>query len=83
MDSLYFPHLRSIEIGEQNMEVEEVENFIRVHNQTVRTINMGNNFMEKDFLILLAEAEYMLVGLSLDSTSFVVDEFAILGQVKT
>lgn len=55
MDSLYFPHLRQIEIGEQNMEVEEVDKFIRVHNQTVRTINLGNNFMEKDFLIILVE----------------------------
>lgn len=42
-------------MGEQNMEVEEVEKFIRVHNQTLRTINLGNNFMEKDFLIILAE----------------------------
>jgi hypothetical protein len=67
----------------QNMEVDELAEFVRVHNQTLRVLNLANNFMEKDFLKILVEAEYVLGVLNLDSTSFAVDEFAILGKMRT
>lgn len=52
------------------MEVDEVENFIRRHNRTVRSINLDNNFLEKGLLGILVEAGYILQALSLESISF-------------
>lgn len=72
MDSLYFPFLVDAQMYGMNMELEEVTNFVKTHNQTLRIINFGNNFLEKGFLQLLVDSNYALLALSLEATSFTV-----------
>lgn len=72
MDSLYFPFLIDVQMYGMNMELEEITNFVKTHNQTLRIINFGNNFLEKGFLQLLVDSKYALLALSLEATSFTV-----------
>ena len=83
MDSLYYPFLADVQMYGMNMELEEIASFIKSHNQTLRLINFGSNFMEKGFLQLLVDSQYSLLALSLEATSFTVEEFAILGRANT
>lgn len=83
ISSLYFPFLHSLTMTSQNIEVEQIAEFIRIHNQTLRKIDLGNNFMEKQFLDILVETDYRISSLNLNSTSFIIEEFAVLGRVRT
>lgn len=83
LDQLYFPFLKNAFIEDGALELYQIEKFIRIHNQTLRAVNVGGNFLEKGFMNLLVETGCVLTQLGLRDTSYTVAEFAIFGKVRT
>jgi hypothetical protein len=54
-DSLNYPFLQVIDVHTMEMEVDEIEQFMRVHGNTLRTVNFMADFFEKGFLEILVD----------------------------